>query len=98
MWVLISSDIPYLSARRYAAANWMRSSRSSSDISPMRRWSVAIATITVLLLGQCSRISTDLKNFLPRFLVLRKLSYVIDGQHVGRRRADLLQGFHFGMS
>src|SRR5262245_18109341 len=98
MWVLINSDIPYLSARRYPAANWMRSSRSSSDISPMRRWSVAIATIMVLLLDQCSRISTDLKNFLPRFLVLRKLSHVIDGQHVDRRRPDFIQGSHFGMS
>jgi len=45
-----------------------------------------------------SRISTDLKNFLPRFLVLRKLSHVIDGQHVGRRRPDFFQSFHFGMS
>ena len=26
-----------------------------------------------------SRISTDLKNFLPRFLILRKLSHVVDG-------------------
>jgi hypothetical protein len=45
-----------------------------------------------------SRISTDLKDFLPRFLVLRKLSHVVDGQHVGRRRPDFFQGFHFGMS
>jgi hypothetical protein len=45
-----------------------------------------------------SRISPDLKNFLPYFLILRKLSHVVDGQHVGRRRPDFFQGFHFGMS
>src|ERR687892_363692 len=45
-----------------------------------------------------SRISTDLKNFLPRFLVLRKLSHVVDGQHVRRRRPDFFQRFHLGMS
>src|ERR671918_2344973 len=45
-----------------------------------------------------SRISTDLKDFLPRFLVLRKLSDIVDGQHVRRCRPDLFQRFHFGMS
>jgi hypothetical protein len=43
-------------------------------------------------------ISADLKDFLPRFLILRKLSDVVDGQHVRRRRPDFFQGFHFGMS
>ena len=43
-------------------------------------------------------ISADLKDFLPRFLIPRKLSDVVDGQHVRRRRPDFFQGFHFGMS
>jgi hypothetical protein len=43
-------------------------------------------------------ISTDLKDFLPRFLILRKLSHVVDGQHVRCRRPDFFQRFHFGMS
>ena len=45
-----------------------------------------------------SGISTDLKNFLPHFFILRKLSDVVDAQHVSRRRPDFFQGFHFGMS
>ncbi len=45
-----------------------------------------------------SRISADLKDFLPRFLILRKLSHVVDGQHVRCRRPDFFQRFHFGMS
>jgi hypothetical protein len=43
-------------------------------------------------------ISANLKDFLPRFLILRKLSDVVDGQHVRRRGPDFFQGFHFGMS
>jgi hypothetical protein len=42
--------------------------------------------------------SPDLKDFLPRFLILRKLSDVVDGQHVRRRGPDFFQGFDFGMS
>src|SRR5215510_14040913 len=45
-----------------------------------------------------SRISTDLKDFLPGFLIPRKLSDIVDGQHVRRRRPDFFQRFHFGMS
>src|ERR1041384_268694 len=45
-----------------------------------------------------SQISTDLKDFLPCFLVFRKLSHIVDGQHVRCGRSDFFQGFHFGMS
>jgi hypothetical protein len=48
--------------------------------------------------GRPPPISTDLKDFLPRFLVLRKFSHVVDGQHVRRRRPDFFQRFHFGVS
>src|SRR5262249_54444726 len=55
-------------------------------------------TAAVGQLEHRSRISTDLKDFLPGFLIPRELSDIVDGQHVRRRRPDFFQRFHFGMS
>src|SRR5262249_13960183 len=42
--------------------------------------------------------SAEPKDLLPRLLVLRELSDVVDGQHVRRRGSDFFQRFRFGMS
>src|SRR6266508_3387660 len=41
--------------------------------------------------------SAELKNFLPQLFVFRKLPDIIDGEHIRRRGADLLQRFNVGV-